>query len=312
MDTWHSGPQGRAEQHGRRLTTQHPPNHVAPWSTVAPPPPRERPGRREVRARIRASTGPQGTKIQRPLQGGGPGPPDKKGRYQPPKQGHPATHQPISSQTQAPPARPRHFSPQKPPPAPHALTRDTPPMPAQPGGRQCAQGKKAEVPRQAGRATHSNTPPPSDPGCKRHPRAVATPQARGHKPHHPRPSGGPTPKLTHPAQPRPPPRQKSQYPHQHPGPTGAPQCPTQHKSRRKSKGRGGGEDGTKGKSGREICKVPAPRATQTCTEGAEEQNQTAQGLEDIQKERTPAQRHPDTRATHPGHPTSPGKSRSTV
>ncbi|XP_028298200.1 acidic proline-rich protein PRP25-like [Gouania willdenowi] len=36
-----------------------------------------------------------------------------------------------------------------------------------------------------------------------------------------------------------------------------------------------------GKSGRETRKPPAPRATQTCTEGAGEQHQTAQGLNGI-------------------------------
>ncbi|XP_028297458.1 NACHT, LRR and PYD domains-containing protein 12-like, partial [Gouania willdenowi] len=101
------GPQVHAEQHGRR------------------PPPRrnrERPSRREARARIRASTGPPGTTIQCPLQGGSPG--------------HPATHQPTSGRTQAPPARSHQLTPsgtsRAPPPhgghpRPHACRHETPP-----------------------------------------------------------------------------------------------------------------------------------------------------------------------------------------
>ncbi|XP_028297262.1 basic salivary proline-rich protein 4-like [Gouania willdenowi] len=75
---------------------------------------------------------------------------------------------------------------------------------------------KAEAPRQAGGATHSSTTPPSDPGCRRHPRAVAP------HPRPPRPGATtittscppdrPTPKLTHPTQPCPPPRRKPQLP----------------------------------------------------------------------------------------------------
>ncbi|XP_028302769.1 proline-rich protein 2-like [Gouania willdenowi] len=126
---------GRRHSNGTHPVRNSSPQPRAP-RTHPPGVARHQPGRRGAHVPIRASTGPQGTMIQRPLQGGGPSPPDKTGPYQPPKQGNPTTHQPISRRTQAPPARPRHptlsAASRAPPPhgghpRPPKLIHETPP-----------------------------------------------------------------------------------------------------------------------------------------------------------------------------------------
>ncbi|XP_028327360.1 basic salivary proline-rich protein 3-like [Gouania willdenowi] len=100
-------------------------------------------------------------------------PPDEKGRYQPPKQGHPATHQPISRRTQAPRARPHHPTPSAPP---KAAWRHTEPQPVP--GRTAGEHN----PRRPIQRPTPGSPPPrhSALGARRTQLADQPPQTRIH------------------------------------------------------------------------------------------------------------------------------------
>ncbi|XP_028316209.1 basic salivary proline-rich protein 4-like [Gouania willdenowi] len=300
-----------------RADTRHPPNASTVRRTAGPRPPAT-PCQRGVAGGLGQENVPQDAPTKDPP----PGKPTNP-EQRPRGQAHP-TNRPTTSDAdlpgQEPQAAPPHTHPaqlQGGPPhrqGPHStsVTRRTPAHAVLQvsqrgkGGQGWGAGTALAISlatvRSREQSRGAQTGRRSDP--RQHP---ATQRTRmSHKPHHPRPPDGPTPKLAHPTQPRPPPPDKSHSPPPPvpradrrpptPNPAGE-QAPEQRKRRRGERDRG---TESKGKERQKNTQAPSPTGLPDMYGGGRREKSYSPG----------SREHPEgthTREEAPRHPGNPSK-----
>ncbi|XP_028329661.1 proline-rich protein HaeIII subfamily 1-like [Gouania willdenowi] len=163
-------------------------SHIPQRSRGQPPPPAgpKRPSSREASACTRASTGPHGTTIQHPPQGGGLG-------RAPPQGGHPLS---PTCRHETPPdasTAQRTVGP-KPPAPPRPRQRGQSPGRWQESAPRDAQPKDPPPGHPHPDTAPTGRPQPADQPPPTQIRQARSHRPQGHEPHHPRPIDGPTPK----------------------------------------------------------------------------------------------------------------------